>query len=184
MIEFERKKLEPVYDGKVVTLYKDYLTTPGGNTVCYDYIKHKSGGGAGILLIDDKEYTYLVSQYRNSIDSVDLEIPAGGYGYPGEAGEACAIREAEEETGYIPGEVYHVSNIVSAIGTFDERTDIYIGTNLKKGRIKPDPDEYIEIVHIPVLQAQNMVYEGKIIDSKTIVALLAYSDMKQKGIIK
>lgn len=183
MIEFIREKLEPAYDGKVVTVYKDYLKTPAGNTVCYDYISHKSNGGAGILLVDENEYTYLVRQYRNSINAVDIEIPAGGYSFLGESGESCAIREAEEETGYIPEKLYHVSDIVSAIGTFDERTDVYIGTCLKKGSIKPDPDEYIEIIHIPVSEAQSMIYEGRIIDSKTIVALLAYSDMKQKGII-
>lgn len=184
MIEFTRKKMELCYDSKIVALYKDYLETPDGNTVCYDYIKHKSGGGAGILLIDENEYTYLVRQYRNSIDSVNIEIPAGGYSFVGETGESCAVREAEEETGYIPERVYHVSNIVSAIGTFDEKTDVYIGTHLKKGNVKLDPDEYIDLIHIPVKEALNMIYEGKIIDSKSVVAILAYQDMKQRGIIK
>ncbi|MBO5424897.1 MAG: NUDIX hydrolase [Lachnospiraceae bacterium] len=184
MIEFKRKNMELAYDSKIVALYKDYLETPDGNTVCYDYIKHKSGGGAGILLVDEQEYTYLVKQYRNSIDALDIEIPAGGYSFLGESGEVCAIREAEEETGYIPQNVYHVSNSISSVGTFDEKTDIYIGTNLKKGTIKLDPDEYIELIHIPVSEAVEMIYKGKIIDGKTIIALLAYNDMKQKGIIE
>lgn len=184
MIEFKRKNMELCYDSKIVALYKDYLETPDGNIVCYDYIKHKSGGGAGILLVDDKEYTYLVKQYRNSIDKVNVEIPAGGYSFVGESGESCALREAEEETGYIPQKIYHVSNIVSAIGTFDERTDVYIGTKLKKGKVKFDQDEYIDLLYVPMNEAVEMVYQGKIIDSKSIVAILAYQDMKQKGIIE
>ncbi|MBE5943558.1 MAG: NUDIX hydrolase [Lachnospiraceae bacterium] len=184
MVEFKRKKLELAYDSKIVALYKDYLETPNGNIVCYDYIKHKSGGGAGILLVDEKEYTYLVKQYRNSLDGVDLEIPAGGYSFSGEDGKTCALREGEEETGYIPTNIYHVTNVISSVGTFDEKTDIYIGTKLEKGKIRLDPDEYIELVYISVDEAISMIYEGKIIDSKTIVALLAYKDMKQKGIIE
>lgn len=184
MIEFKRKNMELCYDSKIVALYKDYLETPDGNTVCYDYIKHKSGGGAGILLVDENEYTYLVKQYRNSIDAVNIEIPAGGYSFIGESGESCAIREAEEETGFVPEKLYHVSNIVSAIGTFDERTDVYIGTCLKKGKVKFDPDEYIDLMHVSMKDAVDMVYQGKIIDSKSIVAILAYQDMKQRGIIK
>lgn len=184
MIRFKRKKLELICDSKIVALYKDYLETPNGDTVCYDYIKHKSCGGAGILLVDENEYTYLVKQYRNSIDDIDIEIPAGGYSYEGESGKVCAIREAEEETGYIPENIYHISNIVSAVGTFDERTDVYIGTKLKKGTVKYDPDEYIELIHIPINEAVQMVYDGRIVDSKSIVALLAYQDMKQKGIIE
>lgn len=184
MINFERQKLDLLYDSKIVALYKDFLKTPKGNIVEYDYIKHKSGGGAGVLIVDDKEYTYLVRQYRNSIDAINIEIPAGGYSYNGEPGINCAIREAEEETGYIPENLYHISNMISSVGTFDEKTDIYIGTKLKRGNRKLDPDEYIDIIYIPVDDAINMIYNGEIIDSKTIVALFAYKDMKSKGIIE
>lgn len=184
MLEFIKKEQELLYDSKIVALYKDYLETPKGNIVEYDYIKHKSGGGAGVLLVDNDEYTYLVKQYRNSLDTINIEIPAGGYSYQGEVGELCAVREAEEETGFVPEQVYHVTNMISSVGTFDEKTDIYIGTKLKPGNIKYDPDEFIELIHIPVDEAVAMIYRGEIIDSKTIVALLAYKDLKQKGIIK
>lgn len=183
MIEFNKEKSELLYDSKIVSLYKDYLKTPKGNVVEYDYIKHKSGGGAGALIVDDDEYTYLVKQYRNSLDSINIEIPAGGYSYIGEKGEDCAMREVEEEIGFIPGKLFHVSNIISSVGTYDEKTDIYIGINLTKGERKLDPDEFIEIIHIPIDEAVDMIYSGEIIDSKTIVALLAYKDMKRKGII-
>lgn len=183
MIEFVKEKSELLYDSKIVALYKDYLKTPKGNVVEYDLIKHKSGGGAGALVVDDMEYTYLVKQYRNSLDKVNIEIPAGGYSFPGENGLHCAIREVEEEIGFVPQNMYHVTNIISSVGTFDEMTDVYIGTNLVEGKRKLDPDEYIEIIYIPVEEAINMIYSGEIIDSKTVVALLAYKDMKSKGII-
>lgn len=175
--------MDLAYDSKIVALYKDYLETPDGRTVVYDYIRHKCGGGAGVLLVDHSEYTYLVRLYRNTVDAVTMEIPAGGYAYPSEPGESCARREAEEETGLIPQKLYHVSNMVSAIGTFDERTDVYIGTSLIQGTVKRDPDEYIEVVHLPVEEAVQMVYQGKIIDGKTVAALFAYEHMKHSGII-
>lgn len=184
MIEFKKIKSDLLYDSKIVSLYKDYLQTPRGNMVEYDLIKHKSGGGAGVLVVDDKEYTYLVKQYRNSLDRINIEIPAGGYSYPGEDGKECALREVEEEIGLIPKQIYHVSNIISSVGTFDEKTDVYIGTDLIKGVRKLDPDEFIEIVYLSIDEAINMIYKGEIIDSKTIVALLAYKDLKIKGIIE
>lgn len=180
MVEFERQKLELLYDSKIVALYKDYLKTPDGNIVEYDLIKHKTKGGAGILLVDAEENVYLVKQFRNSINAVDLEIPAGGYSFDGEDGKVCAIREAEEETGYVPQKVIHVTEIVSSIGTFDEKTDIYIGTDLKPGNIKYDEDEYIEIVKMSYKEAKEKVYSGEIVDSKTVIAILAYSDLKNK----
>ncbi|MGN0435166.1 MAG: NUDIX hydrolase [Wujia sp.] len=184
MVEFTRNKLELMYTSKIVEVYKDYLKTPDGTEVVYDYIKHRSGGGAGVLLVDDRENTYLVRQYRNSIDAVDIEIPAGGYAYVGEPGDVCARREAEEEVGYIPNNLYHIANIVSSIGTFDERTDIYIGTDLTKSEVHYDPDEYIEILYMSIDEAVDKIYKGEIIDSKTVTALLAYKDLKNRGIIK
>ncbi len=183
MVEFKRIKMDLMYTSKIIEVYKDYLETPDGNTVVYDYIKHRSGGGAGVLLVDENEYTYLVRQYRNSINAVDIEIPAGGYAFKGEEGISCAIREAEEETGYIPGKLYHVTNMVSSIGTYDEMTDVYIGTELSKGNMKFDPDEYIDLIHISIEEAIRMIYKGEIVDSKTIVALFAYKEMKHSGII-
>lgn len=184
MKKFIRKSLDLAYDAKIIAVYKDTLETPDGRTVVYDYIKHKSGGGAGVLLVDEKEYTYLIKQYRNSLDDISLEIPAGGYMTVGEDGEVCAVREAEEETGYIPTNMYHVANAISSVGTFDEKTDIYIGTNLIKGTQKLDPNEFVEIIHISIDDALKLVYDGAIIDSKTILALFAYKEYKREGIIE
>ena len=184
MNEFQRKKLELLCESKIVKLYKDYLETPDGRVVEYDFIKHKKGGGAGILLVDEKEYTYLVRQYRNSIDGLSVEIPAGAFNYPDEEGKICALREAEEETGFIPQKVYHVTKLVSSIGTFDETTDVFIGTDLIKGKKHFDENEFIELLYVPVTEAINMIYEGIIVDSKTIAAIFAYREMKSSGIIK
>ncbi len=181
MVEFTRIKREKTYESVLVEAYKDHLQTPDGNVVVYDFLHHKTNGGAGVLLVDAEENTYLVKLYRNSIDRANLEIPAGAYSKPGESGEVCAIREAEEETGLIPQKLVHISNMVSSIGTYDERTDVFIGTDLKTGSRHLDPSEYIDVVKMPVSEAFSLVKDGTIIDSKTVVALYAYFYMKQTG---
>ncbi|MBQ9232936.1 MAG: NUDIX hydrolase [Lachnospiraceae bacterium] len=184
MNEFKRKKMELLCESKIVELYKDYLETPDGRIVEYDFIKHKKGGGAGILLVDENEFTYLVRQYRNAIDRLSVEIPAGAFNFPEEDGKTCALREAEEETGFIPQKIYHVTRLVSSIGTFDETTDVYIGTNLKKGKKHFDENEFIELLHVPISEAIKMIFDGTIVDSKTIAAIFAYKEMKFSGIIE
>ena len=136
------------------------------------------------MLVDEKEYTYLVRQYRNSIDRMSVEIPAGAFNYPEEEGKICALREAEEETGYVPQKVYHVTKLVSSIGTFDETTDVFIGTDLIKGKKHFDENEFIELLHVPISEAIDMIYDGTIVNSKTIAAIFAYKEMKSSGIIK
>ena len=80
--------------------------------------------------------------------------------------------------------MYHVANVISSVGTFDEKTDIYIGTNLVVGNQKLDPDEFVEVVYLPIDEALQKVYNGTIIDSKTILALFAYKEYKREGIIE
>ena len=181
MVEFERLKLEKAYESVLVEAYKDYLKMPDGNTVVYDLLHHKTGGGAGVLLVDEEGYTYLVRLFRNSINRATLEIPAGGYSSPDESGEVCCVREAEEETGWIPTKLHHITNMVSSIGTYDEMTDVFIGTCLKKGERKLDPAEFIEVERMKIEDAFSLVKSGEIVDSKTILAIYAYLFMKQNG---
>ncbi len=181
MVEFKRLRLEKAYDSVLVEAYKDYLLTPAGEEVCFDLLHHKAGGGSGALLVDREENTYLVKLYRNSINRTNLEIPAGAYAFPGEDGKTCALREAEEETGLIPQIMLHVSNMVSSIGTYDETTDVFIGLDLKEGKRKLDPTEYIDVVKLSVEEAFALVLDGTIVDSKTVAALYAYQYLKLAG---
>ncbi|SEF41155.1 ADP-ribose pyrophosphatase [Eubacterium ruminantium] len=177
-----------VYKAHRVEVYEDSMLKPDGEIVKYDFVHNRNG--AGILLVDkkiengqEKEEMIFVKQYRTTVDALDIEIPAGCQNYPQEDFKICALREAEEETGYIPERMYYLTKIIAAVGLFDEQTAIYIGTDLRKGEINRDPDEFIEIIRMTPEEALKAVYDNKIIDSKTIIAIFAYNDMKSKGLI-
>ena len=167
------------YKGHRVEVYEDEIETDDGKLLHYDFVHNRNG--AGILLVDDskeKEELIFVRQYRNVLGRYDIEIPAGCQNYPEEDFKVCALREAEEETGYIPESMHFLTKIIAAVGLFDEQTAIYIGTNLKKGTVHRDEDEFIDIVRMTLDEAVEAVYKNEIIDSKSIIAILAYKDMK------
>lgn len=182
MIEFKRINSKLVFTGHRVRVYEDELELPDGSRVNYDLVRNRNG--AGVLLIDESGMLIFVKQYRTTLDAVDIEIPAGCQENPEEPFDTCAIREAEEETGLIPQKLYFVTNIIAAVGLLDERTAIYIGTNLKKGSTAYDPEEFIDVVKMTLSEALNAVYSGRIIDSKTVIAVFAYKDMLERGIIE
>ena len=130
--------------------------------------------GCCVLPVDEDGNLILVSQYRNAVDDITLEVPAGCMDEGEDPGQ-CAVRELEEETGYIAQELQFVTKTYLAIGTSNEQTYIYIATDLKKGIRQPDPEEFIRIRRIPLAEAMTMIQAGEIVDSKTIIAILAYA---------
>ena len=180
------------YQAHRVKVYEDTLVKPSGEKVYYDFVENRNG--SGVLLVDEDEKLIFVKQYRNSLNREDIEIPAGCaetsdysdfndkvaddkrevFENPENPFYRCAIREAEEETGLIPAKLSFVNYIIAAVGLFSERTAVYIGTDLKPGKLNRDSDEYIEIVRLSPEEALEYIRDGKIVDSKTIIAIMAY----------
>ena len=176
------KRLDRIlkYEAHRVKVYEDVLELPDGTIRHYDYVKNRDG--AAILLVDAEEQVILVRQYRNVEDDFTLEIPAG-VSDPEDAGpEVTAVREAKEETGFYPKKVFRVSRVLNAAGLFDEHTTVFIGKDLAREKLEADPEESIELIRMPFDEALQAVYDGKIIDGKTIIALLAYQDVKSRKI--
>jgi len=160
-----------MYKGSMLSMYADTIYTPDGNTAKWDYIEH-SGAAAVVPVLEDGRIL-LVRQYRNALDRETLEIPAGGIN-KGEESITAATRELEEETGYKSDNLEHLISIVTAVAV----VEIYIAKNLTKTQQHLDPDEYIEIEAYTTDELSEMIYSGKIQDSKTIAAIMSYINKK------
>lgn len=170
-MKFIRLKKELAYHAHIFDVYNDYLKLPDGRQVVYDYIDHVPG--ACVLPVDENGNLILVSQYRNTIDKVTYEVPAGCM-EPHESAMDCALRELEEETGYAAGKLAFLTETVLAIGTSNERTSVFIGTDLRKGRMHRDADEFIQVESFSLPQIMDLIRNGEIVDSKTLIAVYAY----------
>jgi ADP-ribose pyrophosphatase len=84
---------ETVWEGKYIK-----VTQQG----TWEYVSRTRGVTATVIVAIDEGHVILVEQYRVPIGARCLELPAGLVGdeQAGEAIEAAAIRELEEETGY------------------------------------------------------------------------------------
>ena len=59
-------------------------------------------------------------------------------------------------------------------GFLGEWMQIYLARDLREGNARPELDEQIEILRMPLSQAMKMIAEGKIHDGKTIIGLSLY----------
>lgn len=169
---FTKEGQSCIYEGSVMSLWKERLQLPNGYMVEYDLVRQK--GGACVLPVDAQGNIYLVKQYRNTLNRMNLELPAGCYDSPEEDRLVCAKRELKEELGMTAGTWTYFTEIITDIGISDEKVAIFFASDLTQGECHPDPEEFIKLVKLPYKEALELVYSGEIMDAKTVTAILGY----------
>ena len=175
----ERLKRTEVVKGAILTYCRDTVKIPNGNIREYDYIAHQ--GAAAVLPVDDEGRLILVRQYRNALDRFTLEIPAGGLESPDEPTVQAAERELTEETGFIAGKIDFLISIFPTVAYSGEKIDIYLARDLSRAERHLDEDEYINVEAWKSEDLENMIYDGKLQDAKTIAAVMSYKVAKDTG---
>ena len=104
-----------------------------------------------------------------------LEIP-GGKIEKNETPRKAASREFEEETGYKVKNMKQLVTIYPNVGYSTLTIHCFVSTKVEKIK-KPkskDDDEFIEVVKINFEKLLQLIKNGKILDGKTIAAVLMY----------
>jgi len=153
-----------------------YDLTIRGRKVRREIIEH--GGAAAMLAIDKDNKVILVKQNRFPRGDI-LEIPAGTL-EKGEKPKKCAFRELQEETGYKARKMTSLITYYPSVGYNTEAIHCFVASGLSQpGDLELDEDEIISVVKIPLKKLIKMILSGKIIDSKTICAVLTYAAKKK-----
>ena len=172
---WQRLTVEEVYENPWIKVTHEVVKTPSNTDGIYGVVHFKSRA-VGILPIDDNGYTWLVKQSRYTLNEYTWEIPEGGAPLD-EPPLMAAQRELREETGlsaksWEPWLRLHLSNSVT-----DEEAIVYLATELSSGEMQLDTTEDIEVSHLPLQQAIDMVVSGEITDAISVAALLKASKL-------
>lgn len=156
--------------GKIIRVEQWKVELPDGREAGREVVLHD--GAAAVVPVDHRNFVTLVQQHRVVIDELTLEVPAGKLDAPDEDPFACAQRELEEETGLVAGKWQKLAHVVTTPGFCTERIALYLATDLRTTTAHTDPDEFINLVQMPLAEALLMVDKGQITDAKTCLALL------------
>jgi ADP-ribose pyrophosphatase len=135
-------------------------------------VVHHPGAVLVVPRLED-ERLVLVRNERVAVDAHLLELPAGKL-EPGEAPQAAASRELEEETGYRPGRIRALGEFYTSPGFCDELMRVFVADQLEPVGQKLEPGENIEVQVIARSEVMAMIGDGRIRDGKTIAALLMW----------
>jgi len=171
MEEIKRVGRELKHAGAIVDFFSDSMEMPDGNVVQWDLIHHRKGAAAVIPVMPDGKIL-MVRQFRNALDRITLEIPAGARNGD-EDTSVCAARELEEETGYKAGKISYLLSLRPTVAYCDEFIDVYLAEDITEGVKHPDEYEFIEIGMFELDDLVQKIYSGEIQDGKTVAAILA-----------
>jgi ADP-ribose pyrophosphatase len=116
----------------------------------------------------------LLAQERHSLGSVGIELPRG-FGQPGLSGEENAIRELQEETGFIGKEAIYLGSTFTDSGIMDGRVSFYHIPVIERKLPSAEPEE--AIVKVCFASRESIweeIRKGKIRDGFTVQALALY----------
>lgn len=165
----------------------EYTAADGSKTVqtreAYD-----RGNGAAILLYNkEKRSVILTRQFRlpsfvnGNTNGMLIEACAGLLDKDNP--EACIRREAEEETGYQPGEVTKIMEAYMSPGSVTEMLHFFVAPytaamKVAEGGGVAHEQESIQVLEVSFDDALQMMKDGRIKDAKTIM-LLQYAQINQ-----
>lgn len=157
-----------VHRGRSIVVWVEEAKLPDGRTVALDIVRHP--GASAVVPFESERDVLLLRQYRHAAGGTIWEVPAGKL--DGDAPEACAARELEEEAGRRAGRLERLGSIFTTPGFTDEVIHLFAAFELTPVPQHLEHDEVIEVVRVPLSEALAMIWGGELRDAKSALALI------------
>lgn len=166
-----------VYNNKWIHVTEHDVLNPAGGKGIYGKV-HFKNKAIGIIPVDKDGNTWLVGQYRYTLNEYSWEIPEGGGAMDTEPLDA-AKRELKEETGLTAKKWTLLMRIHTSNSVTDEEGFVFLAEDLIQGEDDREETEADLVVKkLSLQEAVSMVMDGKITDSISVAGLLKVARLK------
>lgn len=163
---------EEKYNGPRFKVTQKIYLKKDGTKIVRDIVD--PGEAAVILPITDNNEIVFITQYRESVNKVSLELPAGIV-EPGERPIDTAKRELEEETGLISNNIEPLISIYPSTGYTSEKVHIFLARDFENGNQKFDStEEILSVKKIKLEECINKIKNGELENASQIIGILLY----------
>jgi 8-oxo-dGTP pyrophosphatase MutT (NUDIX family) len=163
---------QTAYENAWIKVEHHEVLNPAGNPGIYGKV-HFKNTAISIVPIDSEGFTYLVGQYRYTLNEYSWEVPEGGCSIAErESTLDAAKRELLEETGLVASEWTQLGEVYLSNSVSDEKAVMYIAQNLVQQQACPEETEQLKIRRLPLNEAIEMAKNGTITDALSVLTLL------------
>jgi ADP-ribose pyrophosphatase len=167
-IGWKVNSVKKVYSNELIELYEDTLDLKGEEKI---YIRGIRKDYSTIVPFISKDEILMIKSYRHLVDSIQIEVPSG-YIDEGETPKEAAIRELREETGYAAKDIVSIGHYTLDYSMFEQRGNLFVAYGMvKEGLQSLGIMEKIDIEIITIKEIKQLLFEGKILNAASVVAL-------------
>lgn len=132
-----------------------------------------------IFPLTDTYEIYLISEYRYMLDKTVLEAVAGHVDKK-ETTIVAAKRELKEEAGITSHQLEEIARIEMAGSVFRSKNYLFLAKGLEIGDNKPEDDEQISVVKMPLATAVEKVMTGEINHAASMIGILILDKLRMQ----
>lgn len=151
------------FDHRWYVVRRDTVQLPDGSIVD-DYFVSVRPDVVVVVAVDRSDRMILVRQYKHGVREVTLEFPAGSVN--DEHPEAAALRELEEETGYVPGSIEYLGRCFDDASKNTNTVHMFLALDCEpRGRQRLERMEKaagLEVVLMPIATVVQALDDGDI----------------------
>lgn len=172
---------EVKYDNPWIKVVENKVINPKGGDGIYGVVHYKNIAVA-ILPLDKDGNTYLVGQYRYTMDLFEWELPMGG-GIKGTDPLESAKRELLEEVGISAKSWTNILETQVSNSVSDEVSITFLAQDLSFSEAMPEETEELFIKKLSLQEAIQMAVNGEIRDIISIASLLKMNYLMENNLI-
>ena len=182
--EYRLLDRETVFEGPVISLYRERIAMPGGGSGVRDIVRHP--GAVAVVAVDADDRVVLIRQYRQAFGEHLCELPAGLLDADGESPADAARRELAEEVQLAAARWSLLTENYSSPGFSDEVVLVYLAEDLTyadrpEGFVVEHEEADMTVERVPLADAVQWVFDGRIRNSSAVAGVLAAAQARATG---
>ncbi|GAB3624807.1 NUDIX hydrolase [Mariniluteicoccus endophyticus] len=167
---------ETLATGGVASFVRDAITTPSGENIRREWLRHP--GAVGVIALDDHGHVVVVRQYRHPSGHTCIEPPAGLLDAEGESYADAAARELAEEARLSADHWRVLVDLWTSPGAGDEAVRIFLATGLHEverpgGFVLAGEEAHMDLFRVPVDDLLDAILSGRVSNPLLVAGTLA-----------